>query len=79
MGGHLEDAAHVRRLVAVEEVVSLGGIRVDVGFTLQKAKRHERIQKIPCRARMQPKASTQSVKRLGSFCQLGEKAHFHCT
>ena len=64
--GHLENAANVGWLALVQE--ERGGRRVAViaVTALEKFKRHQRIEKIPRPAAMQPKPPLQHFQRLGA-------------
>jgi hypothetical protein len=51
--GHLQDAAHVRRLVLVEEQVRARCVVVNPVATLEEPEGHQRVEKVPRRPRVQ--------------------------
>ena len=56
---HLENAADVGRLLAVEKEVRLRSVRIQVPGAREKTERHERIQEIARRPRVQPQTSAR--------------------
>ena len=74
---HLEDAADIRRLAAVEEQIGFRSIRVDVAGPRQKPEGDERVEEVARRSRMQAKPASQRIVRFGASRQFGEHAHFN--
>ena len=60
--GHLEHAADVGRLVFVEEEVGRGRVGVDSVAAFQEAERHQRVEKVAGRSRMQAEATGQCLR-----------------
>ena len=67
---HLEDAADVGRLLPIEEEIGLGRVGVLLAVALQEAERHEGIEEVARRTRVQPQASAERVEVLGTVRQL---------
>ena len=61
---HLENATHVGRLLLVEKQVCLRSVGVTVASTLQEPKRHESIEEIARRARVQAQAPADGLEGL---------------
>jgi hypothetical protein len=59
---HLEDAAHIRGLLPVEEEVGLGRVGVGIAGALEKPERGERVEKVPGRPRMQAEPPAESLE-----------------
>ena len=72
---HLENTADVRGFVPVEKQIRFWCVGVAIPGSLQKAERHESIQEISRRARMQAKAFAEGCERLRTARELGEKPH----
>ena len=70
--GHLENATDIGWLALVEEKICAGRVVVATIASFEKFQRHERIEKIPGRSRMQVEPRLQSFKILrvfGKFCE----------
>ena len=60
---HLEDAADVRRLLAVEEEIGLGRVaRSDRRSRCEEAERHQRVEEVARRARVQAEAAARAPR-----------------
>ena len=74
--GHLENAADIRRLALVEKQVGVRGVRVDAAGAREEAERHQRIEEIMRRSRMQAEAFAEAFGRRRLFRQPGEELEF---
>ena len=76
--GHLQDAANVRGLALVEE--QFGGRRVAVlaVSALQKAERHQSVQKISRTAGMQTEPALQVFRIARLLGQFGKQSQLDC-
>ena len=73
--GHLEDPAHVRRLVPIEEQVRLGSIRIAVTGAGEESERDQCVQEVARRARMEPQPAGERGERFRSLRELREDFH----
>ena len=69
---HLQHAAEIAGLIAVEKQISIGSIAVMVLGALQEAESDQRVEKIAGAARMQSQPAAQIVKRRRAMRQFGE-------
>ena len=72
---HLEDAAHVRGLLPIEEEIGLGRVGVGISRALEEPERGERVEKVPGRPRMEAEAPAERLEFLGAVGQFREHAH----
>ena len=75
MVGHFENATDIGWLALVEEEICAGGVVVPVIASLEKFQRHERIQKIAGRSRMQAESTLQRFEILRVLGKLCEQLH----
>ncbi len=75
--GHLEDAAHVGRLLAIEEEIGGGGVGVFAVLPLEETKGDESVEEIPGRPGVQAEAPAQGFEGLRSMGQFGEDSHLN--
>ena len=66
--GHLEDAADVGRLAAIEEQIGLGRVGVAVAARAQEAERDERIEEVARRARVQAEPPAERRRSAAGRC-----------
>ena len=72
---HLEHSADVGRLALVEEQAGRSGVAVRALLALEKAKRHERVEEVARRARMQAQPRAQCFAVQGLLREHGEEFH----
>jgi hypothetical protein len=72
--GHLEDAANVRRLLAVEEEIGFRRVGVTIALTRQEPQRDQRVEEIERRSGVQPEPAAERGERFGAFRQFSEHA-----
>jgi hypothetical protein len=74
MVGHLEDAADIGGLPAVQKEVGFRGVRVAVTVAVEEAEGHQRVQKVARRAGMETQTGAERRKCLGTAGELREHA-----
>ena len=71
---HLEQAAHVGGLRAVEEEVGLRGVRVALAVADEHAERDERVEEVPRAPRVEAEPTTERLAVERALRELGEDA-----
>src|SRR5262245_57013647 len=75
MVGHLQKSTEIGRLALVQEEVRARGIAVDAVATLEKPQRHESVEKVARRARVETKPLPHSVTVLRVLREFREQLH----
>src|SRR5215831_16207792 len=78
MVGHLQKSTKIGRLALVQEEVRARGIAVDPVATLEKPQRHESVEKVAGRARVETKPVPHSFTVLRVLREFGEHLHLDC-
>src|SRR4051794_37879292 len=76
---HLQHAAEIARLVAIEEELRVRRIAIVVLRPMQEPQRHQGIQEVAGGAGMQPQSAGEFMEIRRTTGEFGEDAYLDCT
>ena len=74
---HIENAPHVGGLSAIEELIGLGGIGVEIAAAGEEAERHEGVEEVAGGARAETQATAEGIEGLRPPGPLAEHPQLH--